>query len=408
MTNMKAYERFLKYVTVHTTSDEESTASPSTMRQFDLAKILVDELKSMGISDAYVDEYCYVYAHIPASTGFENSKRIGFIAHMDTAPDFCGENVKPQIIENYDGCDVVLGSSGRTLKVSDFPHLPTLKGRKLITTDGTTLLGADDKAGVAEIMTMAEKLMTEKIPHGPVCLCFTPDEEIGRGTEHFDLEAFAADFAYTLDGGEAGEIVYENFNAGAADFEINGFNIHPGEAKNTMINALLVATEINSMLPNGETPRDTERYEGFYHLVRIGGTVEKAYISYIIRDHSAEIFKARKNTMQHIEKLLNEKYGEGTVKLTLSDQYRNMEEMVRPHMHLIDNAKAAMAELGIEPFTEPIRGGTDGATLSYMGLPCPNLGTGGYAFHGPFEHITVEGMDNALDIVMGIIKKYAV
>ncbi|MBE6991106.1 MAG: peptidase T [Ruminococcaceae bacterium] len=404
---MKAYERFVKYAAVHTTSDEDSTTSPSTMRQFDLANMLVDELKSLGINDAYVDEYCYVYAHIPAAKGYEKAKRIGFIAHMDTAPDFCGENVKPQIIENYDGGDVVLGISGRTLKVSDFPHLPSLKGRTLITTDGNTLLGADDKAGVAEIMTMAEKLMSENIPHGPVCICFTPDEEIGRGTEHFDLDAFAADFAYTLDGGEAGEIVYENFNAGAADFEINGFNIHPGEAKNTMINALLVATEINSMLPNGETPRDTERYEGFYHLVRIGGTVEKAYVSYIIRDHSAEIFKARKNTMQHIEKLLNEKYGEGTVKLTLSDQYRNMEEMVRPHMHLIDNAKAAMTELGIEPFTEPIRGGTDGATLSYMGLPCPNLGTGGYAFHGPFEHITAEGMDNALAIVLEIIKKYA-
>lgn len=407
MDEMKAYERFVKYAAVHTTSDEDSTTSPSTMRQFDLANMLVDELKSLGINDAYVDEYCYVYAHIPAAKGYEKAKRIGFIAHMDTAPDFCGENVKPQIIENYDGGDVVLGISGRTLKVSDFPHLPSLKGRTLITTDGNTLLGADDKAGVAEIMTMAEKLMSENIPHGPVCICFTPDEEIGRGTEHFDLDAFAADFAYTLDGGEAGEIVYENFNAGAADFEINGFNIHPGEAKNTMINALLVATEINSMLPNGETPRDTERYEGFYHLVRIGGTVEKAYVSYIIRDHSAEIFKARKNTMQHIEKLLNEKYGEGTVKLTLSDQYRNMEEMVRPHMHLIDNAKAAMTELGIEPFTEPIRGGTDGATLSYMGLPCPNLGTGGYAFHGPFEHITAEGMDNALAIVLEIIKKYA-
>ncbi len=405
---MKAYERFLKYVTVHTTSDEDSKTSPSSMRQFDLANMLADELRSLGIADAYVDEFCYVYAHIPASPGCENAKRIGFIAHMDTAPDFCGENVSPQIIENYDGKDVVLGNSGRTLKVSDFPHLPNLRGRTLITTDGTTLLGADDKAGVAEIMTMAEILMSGNTAHGPVCICFTPDEEIGRGTEHFDLKAFNADFAYTLDGGEAGEIVYENFNAGAADFEINGFNIHPGEAKDTMINALLVATELNSMLPSGETPRDTERYEGFFHLVRIGGTVEKAYVSYIIRDHSAEIFKARKHTMEHIEKLLNEKYGDGTVKLILSDQYRNMEEMVRPHMHLIENAKAAMDELGIVPFTEPIRGGTDGATLSYMGLPCPNLGTGGYAFHGPFEHITVEGMDNALAIVMGIIKKYAV
>lgn len=405
---MKAYERFLKYVAVHTTSDEESKTSPSSMRQFDLANMLVDELRALGVNDAYVDDFCYVYGHISPSEGLENAKRIGFIAHMDTAPDYCGENVKPQIIPNYDGGDVVLGTSGRSLKVIDFPHLPSLKGRTLITTDGTTLLGADDKAGVAEIMTMVEKLMTENIPHGPVCICFTPDEEIGRGTEHFDLNAFNADFAYTLDGGEAGEIVYENFNAGAADIEINGFNIHPGEAKNTMINALLVATEFNSMLPSGENPRETEGYEGFYHLIHMGGTVEKAKIGYIIRDHSAEIFNARKRTMEHITKLLNEKYGEGTVSLKLSDQYKNMEEMVRPHMHLIDNAKAAMTELGITPFTEPIRGGTDGATLSYMGLPCPNLGTGGYAFHGPFEHITVEGMDNALAIVMEIIKKYAV
>ncbi len=404
---MKAYERFLKYVTIHTTSSEDSFSSPSTMRQYDLANLLVNELIELGVTDAYVDQYCYVYAHIPATEGCESAKPIGFIAHMDTAPDFSGENVKPQIIENYDGGDVLLGTSGRVLKVSDFPHLTSLKGRTLITTDGTTLLGADDKAGVAEIVTMAEKLMTENIPHGPISICFTPDEEVGRGTAHFDLDAFNAEFAYTLDGGEAGEIVYENFNAGAADFEINGFNIHPGDAKNTMINALLLATEINSMLPSGETPRDTELYEGFYHLISIRGTVENAHISYIIRDHSAAIFNARKNTLRHIEKLMNEKYGEGTVVLTLSDQYKNMDEMVRPHIHLVENAKSVITQLGITPFTEPIRGGTDGATLSYMGLPCPNLGTGGYAFHGPFEHITAEGMDNALAIVMGIISKYA-
>ena len=404
---MKAYQRLLNYVKVHTTSDEESETVPSSARQFDLAKLLVEEMKAIGISDARVDEKCYVYGSIPATPGFEGKPAIGFIAHMDTAPDFNGDNVHPRIIEDYDGGEVVLGDSGRSLKPSDFPHLPNLKGRTLIVTDGASLLGADDKAGVAEIMTAAEKIVSDGIPHGKLLIAFTPDEEVGRGADHFDVEGFGADFAYTVDGGQENIIEYENFNASAAAIEINGFNVHPGSAKDIMINALLVACEFNSMLPAGQTPRDTEGYEGFFHLCDISGTTEHASMYYIIRDHSAEIMKARKETLKHIEKLLNAKYGEGTVTVTIKDQYQNMIEKIKPCFHLIENACAAVSELGLQPVTEPIRGGTDGARLSFMGLPCPNLGTGGYAYHGPYEHITVEGMELAVKIILGIIAKYA-
>lgn len=404
---MKAYERLLNYVKIHTTSDDQSNDSPTSQRQFDLARVLVKELEDMGASEVYLDPHCYVYAKIPATPGHENSPKIGFIAHMDTAPDFSGENVVPQIIENYDGGDVTLGNGERTLKVSDFPHLAGLKGRTLITTDGTTLLGADDKAGVAEIMTLAELLLTQDIPHGQVSIGFTPDEEVGKGPDWFDIDRFGADFAFTADGGEAGEIVYENFNAAAAEIEINGFNVHPGSSKNTMINALQVATEFNFMLPSGETPRDTQGYEGFFHLHRLEGTVEKVKMEYIIRDHDAGCFFARQRTMEHIVKLLNEKYGEGTVSIVISEQYRNMAEVMEPHVHIIENVKEAISSLGIEPYVEPIRGGTDGARLSFMGLPCPNIGTGGYAFHGPYEHITVEGMEASLQIMLGIVKKYS-
>ncbi|MBQ1818339.1 MAG: peptidase T [Clostridia bacterium] len=394
---MKAYERLLNYVKVFTTSDETSESVPSTARQFDLANKLVEEMKAIGISDAHVDDKCYVYGSIPATPGCEGRPAIGFIAHMDTAPDFCGEGVSPRIIEDYDGGEVVLGESGRVLRPEDFPHLPRLKGRTLIVTDGTTLLGADDKAGVAEIMTAAERLITGGLPHGRVLVSFTPDEEIGRG----------ADFAYTVDGGQENVIEYENFNAAAARIEINGFNVHPGSAKDIMVNALHVACEIEAGLPMGQTPRDTEGYEGFFHLCSITGSTEHATVDYIIRDHSAEIMQARKATLRHIEKLMNEKYGEGTVTVTIKDQYQNMAEMIKPCMHLIDNACAAVREAGMEPEIEAIRGGTDGARLSFMGLPCPNLGTGGYAYHGPYEHITVEGMELAVDIILGIIKKYA-
>ncbi|KIR02681.1 Tripeptide aminopeptidase [Lachnospiraceae bacterium TWA4] len=407
MKKIKAYERLLNYVVVDTPSDPDATTTPTTQCQFNLANLLVKELHELGVENAFVDDLCYVYAQIPATKGYEDCMSLGFIAHMDTAPDFNGYGVKPQIIENYDGKDVQLGTSGRVLSVKDFPHLANLKGRTLITTDGTSLLGSDDKSGVAEIMTMVERILTEDIPHGKICIGFTPDEEVGAGADHFDVINFGADIAYTVDGGEEGGIEYENFNACGVTFEISGFNVHPGSAKNTMINASLVAMEINSMLPSVETPANTEDYEGFYHLASMEGTVESAKLSYIIRDHSSELFEARKQTVKHIAKIINEKYGEGTVTLAIKDQYRNMREKIEPHMHLVENAKTAIRNEGLEPLVVPVRGGTDGARLSFMGLPCPNLGTGGYAFHGPFEHVTVEGMDHCVNIIIGIIKEYA-
>ncbi|MFR6252583.1 MAG: peptidase T [Blautia caecimuris] len=404
---MRAYERFLNYVKIHTTSDENSNTTPSTRRQFDLAEILAEEMKKLGVKDVRVDENCYVYGAIPATPGYEDKPAIGLIAHLDTAPDFCGEHVNPQIYRNYNGEDVTLGDSGKVLSVKTFPHLKELKGRTLITTDGTTLLGADDKAGIAEIMTVAEELLKGTMPHGKICIAFTPDEEVGSGADKLDIPAFGAQYAYTADGGCENEIVYENFNASEAVFKIRGFNIHPGEARNKMINAALVGMEINSMLPNLETPAHTELYEGFFHLCEMEGTVENATLQYIIRDHSAASFEARENTLRHIEKIMNEKYGQGTVKLEIHEQYRNMIEKVAPCMQLVDYAKDAIRELGMEPNTDPIRGGTDGAQLSFRGLPCPNLGTGGCAFHGPYEHITAEGMDTAVHVMLGILKRFA-
>lgn len=404
---MRAYERFLNYVKIHTTSDENSNTTPSTRRQFDLAEILAEEMKKLGVKDVRVDENCYVYGAIPATPGYEDKPAIGLIAHLDTAPDFCGEHVNPQIYRNYNGEDVTLGDSGKVLSVKTFPHLKELKGRTLITTDGTTLLGADDKAGIAEIMTVAEELLKGTMPHGKICIAFTPDEEVGSGADKLDIPAFGAQYAYTADGGCENEIVYENFNASEAVFKIRGFNIHPGEARNKMINAALVGMEINSMLPNLETPAHTELYEGFFHLCEMEGTVENATLQYIIRDHSAASFEARENTLRHIEKIMNEKYGQGTVKLEIHEQYRNLIEKVAPCMQLVDYAKDAIRELGMEPNTDPIRGGTDGAQLSFRGLPCPNLGTGGYAFHGPYEHITAEGMDTAVHVMLGILKRFA-
>ncbi len=403
---MRAYERLLKYVVVHTTSDEESTSVPTAKREFDLANLLVGELKAIGVKDAAVDEMCYVYAHLPATPGYENAAKIGFVAHLDTAPDFSGENVSPRIIENYDGGEVALGTSGRTLTATQFTHLPSLEGRTLIVTDGTTLLGADDKAGVAEIVTMLERILSEKIPHGQISVCFTPDEEVGSGADHFDVARFDADFGYTCDGGAEGELEYENFNAAEATFSIRGFNVHPGEAKDKMINALLVACEINAMLPKGQTPRDTEGYQGFWHLTKLEGTTETAKLSYIIRDHDFDSFGRRKETLEKIAEVLNVKYGEHTVALAIRDQYRNMKEKIEPCMHLIENAKKAMEAAGVTPKVQPIRGGTDGARLSFMGLPCPNLGTGGYAFHGPYEHITVEGMDLSVEVLLNLVALY--
>ena len=404
---MKAYERLLKYVKINTKSDDRSATVPTTDIQFDLAKILENELRELGCVNVRADDKCYVYAEIPASSGGENAPVLGFIAHMDTSPDFSGAGVNPQLYPDYNGEDVVLGDSGRVLSTKTFPHLKGLKGRTLITTDGKTLLGADDKAGVAEIMTLAERIINENIPHGKICIGFTPDEEVGSGADHFDVEGFGADYAYTVDGGAEGSLEYENFNACGARFTVNGVNVHPGSAKNIMVNAILVAMEINSMLPSADIPSKTEGYEGFFHATDMTGDTEKATLDYIVRDHSAEMFEARKTILRHIEKTLNEKYGEGTVVLEIKEQYRNMYEMILPEKHLVDNAVLAAEICGLTPTVEPIRGGTDGARLSYMGLPCPNLGTGGYAFHGPFEHITAEGMDKATDMLIEIVKIYS-
>ena len=404
---MKAYERLLKYAVIKTPSDETSTSTPSSACQFDLANLLKKEMEELVVSNIQLTDNCFLYGKLPATKGYENAPAIGFIAHMDTAPDFSGENVNPQIIPEYDGGDVKLGDSEYALTLKDFPHLASLKGRTLITTDGSTLLGADDKAGVAEIMTMAEQVITENIPHGKICIGFTPDEEVGHGADFFDVEGFGADFAYTVDGGAENEIEYENFNAAGAKVKIKGFSVHPGSSKNTMINAALVAMEFNNMLPAGDTPANTEEYEGFFHLCEMSGDVSSASLDYIIRDHDSAMFACRQELMRHIVKLLNEKYGEGTVTLIIKEQYRNMKEKIEPCMHLIDNAKKAVQQSGLNPKTVAIRGGTDGARLSFMGLPCPNLGTGGYAFHGPCEHITVEGMDYAVENLKNIVKLYA-
>ncbi len=404
---MKAYERLLKYVVVRTPSNEDGTTTPTTECQFDLAKILETDLKEIGVPDVILNEKCFVYGKLPATPGYEHAPKIGFIAHLDTVSDYCDSKITPIITENYDGKDFQLGTSGRALKSKDFPHLTSLAGRTLITSDGNTILGVDDKAGVAEIITAVERITKEDIPHGQICIAFTPDEETGTGSHSFDVPFFDADYAYTLDGGREGEIQYENFNACGAKFEIEGFSVHPGESKDTMINACLVAMEINNLLPGADTPRDTEDFEGFFHLCDMTGDVGHATLNYIVRDHDKHSYETRKNTLRHIEKILNEKWGQGTVTLTIEEQYKNMSETIQPCMHLIDNAKQAALNVNIEPVVTAIRGGTDGAHLSFAGLPCPNLGTGGYAFHGPYEHTTVEGMDKATDMVVELIKLYA-
>ncbi|MDL2295306.1 peptidase T [Lachnospiraceae bacterium OttesenSCG-928-E19] len=403
---MKAFERLLNYVTVLTPSDENSDTVPSSKCQFDLANKLVPEMKSLGLHDVYVDEKCYVYGKLAATPGHEDKTCIGLIAHLDTVSDFCDHDIVPLTSSNYDGKDFPIGTSGRSLEIATFKHLPELVGRTLITSDGTTILGADDKAGIAEILTLVERLVDENIPHGPISIAFTPDEEIGSGAGHLDLEKFGAKYAYTMDGGPEGEIEYENFNAAKAVFKINGLSVHPGSSKDTMINASLLAMEINAMLPGFDTPRDTEGYEGFYHLISIEGDVGSATINYFVRDHSKEFFEGRKETLRHIEKIMNEKWGADTVTLTIIDQYRNMAEIIDTCMQLIDHAKLACEKAGIQPKVVPIRGGTDGAQLSFRGLPCPNLGTGGYGFHGPYEHITVEGMDKAVDMLVELVQLF--
>ena len=396
---MRAYERLLKYVSVYTTSDPDSATVPSSMRQYDLAHQLVDELKALGLENVHVDENCVVYGWLSATPGCEDRPALGFIAHMDTAPDCSGENVKPQIIENYDGGDVLLTGSGEKLSPAAFPTLKKLAGMTLITTDGTTLLGADDKAGIAEIMTALESIISEKKPHGKLCIAFTPDEEVGAGVDHFDVEKFGAVYAYTVDGGEEGEIAYETFNACSAEVAVEGLSVHPGSAKDTMINAALVAMEFNALLPAADIPRLTEGYEGFFHLCDMSGDVEHAKLHYIVRDHDRATFEMRKKTLEHAAKTINEKYAREVIRLTIKDSYYNMAEKIAPHMELIENAKHACEKTGMKPFIEAVRGGTDGCRLSFMGLPTPNLCTGGFAFHGPYEHIAVESMDRCAKMV---------
>ena len=396
---MRACERFLKYIRVHTTSDPASSAAPSSAIQLDLAHMLVEEMTALGIENAHVDEFGVVYGWLSATKGCEDLPALGFIAHMDTSPDYSGENVKPQIHADYDGGDVVLPGTGDVLTVESFPTLPALKGMTLITSDGTTLLGADDKAGIAEILTAVEAIVNENKPHGRLCIAFTPDEEIGMGVAHFDVAKFGAQFAYTVDGGREGEIAYETFNAASAKVEITGMSVHPGSSKDTMINAALVAMEYNSLLPAGDIPRMTEGYEGFFHLHDMKGDVSHAELDYIVRDHDRATFEVRKQTMRHAAKVINERYGREVVKLTLKDTYYNMAEKIAPHMELVENAKKAARLAGMEPFVEPVRGGTDGCRLSEMGMPTPNLCTSGFAYHGKFEHIAEESMDRCAKMV---------
>lgn len=401
-------EKFLNYVRIDTQSDESSMSFPTTEKQHNLAKLLVKELEEMGAEEITYDrEHCYVYASVPATKGLEDKPVVGFISHMDTSPAVTGEDVKPRIIENYDGKDILLNQEKNIImKVKDFPELSEYVGKRLIVTDGTTLLGADDKAGVAEIMTMAEYLLAHReISHGKIRVGFTPDEEVGAGADYFDVKLFGADYAYTVDGGKLGELEYENFNAAGARITFNGRSVHPGDAKNKMVNALLLAMEFQNMLPVFENPMYTEGYEGFYHLDALKGSVEKASSEYIIRDHSREKFEAKKKFFLKAGSYMNEKYGEGTVVIDMKDSYYNMKEVIEKHMQLIENAKAAMEENDVCPAVVPIRGGTDGARLSYMGLPCPNLCTGGHNFHGRFEYVCADSMEKIVEILLSLAAK---
>ena len=413
---MRAYERLLKYVSYETTSDENSQTCPSSAKELVLADELVEELKAIGVADAHVDKDGYVYGSIPATKGAENEKTIGLIAHMDTAPAMSGADIKPRIINDYDGADIVLNEKlGVVMDTVTFPQLRNYVGQDLIVTDGTTLLGADDKAGIAEIMTAAAQIIEadkacegntdEHIAHGKICIAFTPDEEIGRGADRFNVESFGADYAYTVDGGMLGEIEFENFNAASAKVHIKGENIHPGEAKNKMKNASLLAMEFNSMLPPAEIPAHTEGYEGFFHLCGMSGDEENAYLDYIVRDHNMDKFLERKAMLEHITAYLNTKYGAGTVNLDMKDSYYNMREKLEGDMYIVDRAVEAMRENGVEPIIQPIRGGTDGARLSFMGLLCPNLSTGGHNFHGKYEYICIQSMDMMVEIIKSIVCK---
>ena len=400
---MTIMERFLRYVAINTESCEGVETVPSSQRQFDLAHVLADDMREIGLSNVRVTDNCFVYAELPATPGCEDLPCMGLIAHMDTTPQYSGADIKPQIIHNYDGGDITLAGTGTILSPSQFPGMKELVGKTLITTDGTTLLGADDKAGIVEILCACEAVMKEGKPHGKIAIAFTPDEEVGLGVQQFDVAGFGADYAYTMDGGEVGGLAYENFNACGAMVEFHGLSVHPGSSKDTMINACLLAMEFNAMLPSAEIPRETEGYEGFFHLMHMEGDETSAKLVYIIRDHDAARFDGRKAQMKHIEKIMNHRWGEGTVTVHLRDQYRNMREKIEPVFHIIDAARAAMEAVGMQPFDEAIRGGTDGAQLCYMGLPCPNLCTGGHAFHGPYEHIAIEDMEACVRMLIEMI-----
>ena len=403
----KILDRFFRYVSVNTQADPESETQPSAAKELDLLRMLRDELQAMGV-EATLDEYGYVMGTIPSNCGKENVPAVGFIAHVDTAPDASGADIKPQIIENYDGGDIALqGVPGLALTTKDFPEMAQYKGQTLITTDGTTLLGADDKAGVAEIMDAVQYIMEHpEFKHGEIKIGFTPDEEIGRGVVKFDVEKFGAKYAYTMDGGQIGELEYENFNAAGATVKIQGRNIHPGYAKGKMLNAILIGMELNSLLPVEQRPEYTCGYEGFFHIIGFNGTVEQATFSYIIRDHDMALYEQKKEYMQKCVDFINEKYGTGTATVEIKHQYYNMRKEVEPHYHIVEKAVKAMEMEGIKPHIQPIRGGTDGANLSFMGLPCPNIFAGGHNFHGKLEFIPLESMEKASKVILNIISLY--
>lgn len=406
----KTVENFLRYAKIDTQSSETTGTTPSTVKQHALAKLLVEELKSIGATDiTYDEEHCYVYASVPATPDCEDAAVLGFIAHMDTSPAVTDTNVKPRLIENYDGKDIVLNETENIIfRVEDFPELLKLKGKDLIVTDGTTLLGADDKAGIAEIMAMAEYLLKHpEVRHGKIRIGFTPDEEIGAGADYFDVALFGADFAYTVDGGELGELEDETFNAAAGKLTVHGRSVHPGSAKGKMINSILVAQEFQSLLPVFQNPMYTEGYEGFFHLDGISGNVEETVAEYIIRDHDRNLFEQKKEMFIQCADFLNQKYGEGTVIADVKDSYYNMKEVLKPHAHLMENASKALRELGAEPVISPVRGGTDGARLSYMGLPCPNLCTGGANYHSRFEYACVQSMETVTELLIKLAGMYA-
>lgn len=397
-------DNLLRYVAINTRSDDKSKVTPSTPNQMKLAKLLQKELEELGLTTE-LDDHAYLFGTLPSNIESE-TKTIAFLAHLDTA-NFNSENVTPRVIE-YKGGDIELNEEGKTMAVRDFPNLANYIGQRLVVTDGTTLLGADDKAGIAEIMA-ALKILKDNptIPHGEIKVAFTPDEEIGRGPALFDVEKLGADLGYTVDGGPLGELQYENFNAASADVTVRGRSVHPGSAKNKMKNAILIACEFNAALPAEERPEHTEEYEGFFHLDEMNGRVEETILNYIIRDHDMDKFQAKKELMNKTAQDLNQKYGEGTVEVTMSDSYYNMKEKIAPHMYIIENAKQAFEMAGVQPQISPVRGGTDGAQLSYKGLPCPNIFTGGENFHGEFEFISVESMEKAVEVILNIIAVYA-